>query len=114
MLLSMDLMISSQVSAAAGQAGVAIETAMTKAALLEKAAAAPPQLVVLDLNTAEDVAAIVSQLADISPTTKVIAFGPHVHEAKLDAARDAGCEAVFSRGQFHRDAGPIMRQFCEA
>ena len=31
---------------------------------------------------------------------RTIAFGPHVHTAKLDAARAAGIGRVMSRGQF--------------
>jgi hypothetical protein len=55
--------------------------------------------VVLDLETpGVDPAAWVTALPPESRPT-VVAFGPHVHKVKLDAARDAGCDAVFTRGQ---------------
>jgi hypothetical protein len=31
---------------------------------------------------------------------RVVAFGPHVHEERLAAARNAGCDEVVSRGEF--------------
>jgi hypothetical protein len=50
--------------------------------------------------------------SDISPTVeslkgrlgegvKLVAFGPHVQEARLQAAAQAGCHPVLSRGQFN-------------
>jgi hypothetical protein len=38
----------------------------------------------------------------------IIAFGPHVHEALLDAATQAGCDEVFSRGQFFAQLDEII------
>jgi hypothetical protein len=32
---------------------------------------------------------------------RLVAFGPHVQEARLQAAADAGCAPVLSRGQFN-------------
>jgi hypothetical protein len=44
--------------------------------------------------------AIVEQLKAAPNRPRVIAFGPHVHEERLQAARKAGCDEVVSRGQF--------------
>ena len=41
-----------------------------------------------------------ARLASPELLARTIAFGPHVHTAKLDAARAAGIGRVMSRGQF--------------
>ncbi len=45
-----------------------------------------------------DLAALVASLGE-APRPRVVAFGPHVHKARLDAAEAAGCDAVLTRGQ---------------
>lgn len=55
----------------------------------------------IDLNCldADQIIATVEQLRQKLSTTRIVAFGPHVHEAKLAAAIQAGCSPVLSRGQ---------------
>ena len=38
----------------------------------------------------------------------IVAFGPHVHEERLAAAREAGCDEVVSRGQFFAQLDAIL------
>ena len=59
-------------------------------------------LVIVDLATPSfDVAALVPKLTSgAARGPAVVAFGPHVHDALLAAAASAGCDEVFSRGQF--------------
>jgi DNA-binding response OmpR family regulator len=107
LLLTADLACSSQVTAAGARTGVAVEAAMNVARLLQRAAETAPRLVIVDLNTAGlDSSGLVQQLKQLTPPPTVIAFGPHVHEARLAAAREAGCDQVLARGQFyaHLDA----------
>jgi hypothetical protein len=55
--------------------------------------------VVADVETAGlDLPGLITALGE-PPRPRVVAFGPHVHTAKLDAARDAGCDAILTRGQ---------------
>ncbi len=44
-----------------------------------------------------------------SPTAKIIAYGPHVHVGKLEAAAAAGFE-VLTRGQFDHQISEIVVQ----
>ena len=44
----------------------------------------------------------------------IVAFGPHVHEASLEAARAAGCDEVLSRGQFLSQADAIIARHATA
>lgn len=57
--------------------------------------------VILDLATRSGLTeSIVSDCQDRCPGAKLIAFGPHVHTERLDAARRAGISMVLTRGQF--------------
>lgn len=105
LLLTADLACSSKTSGAAARAGAELAVAMSVAALLEKAAALKPETVILDLTAPGLIPAeVVRQLKALPSAPRVIAFGPHVHEDKLAAAAEAGCDAVLSRGQFHAQA----------
>ncbi len=110
LLLSADLATSSTVSGAAARCGVSCETAWSVGDILEKAKALAPRLVVLDLSTpGVDAAVIVPQLRDLAAAPRrIVAFGPHVHETRLAAAREAGCDEVVSRGRFHADLDEIL------
>jgi DNA-binding response OmpR family regulator len=109
-LLTADLACSSRATGAATSQQVPCETAMSVERLLERISAEPFGLVLLDLNTPGlDCRTFVPQLRAASPDgTTIIAFGPHVHEAKLAQARSAGCDGVMARGQFYGQLAEIM------
>jgi len=70
-----------------------------------------PSLVLVDLTApALDIAALVVEMKALDPRPTIVAFGPHVHEALLAAARAAGCDQVASRGQFFAQLDGILRQ----
>jgi DNA-binding NarL/FixJ family response regulator len=50
----------------------------------------------LDLPTA------VAAIRAAAPQARIVAFGPHVDEALLGSAKDAGCDLVWARSQFHK------------
>ncbi|MBX3413467.1 MAG: hypothetical protein KF708_12325 [Pirellulales bacterium] len=111
--LSSDLGTSSRLAGAAARAGVPLATAMSAARLFDLIATTTPRLVVIDLTTAGlDVAEVVSKLrsADQAPEL-IFAFGPHVHAGALQAASDAGCDQVLTRGQMHAQADELLRQY---
>ena len=91
--------------------GVKLEVAMDASALAAKAGELSPRLVILDLSTPRlDVSGTIGSLtADASARPMIIAFGPHVHEALLAAAREAGCDRVLSRGQFHAQVDELLK-----
>jgi CheY-like chemotaxis protein len=110
LLLSADLMITSQASGAARQAGATLASLANSAALVERAAQDQPRVVLLDLTSPGlDIAGLVAQLRSAAqgPLT-IVAFGQHVHEERLAAAEAAGCDHVISRGQFHAQAGRLL------
>jgi CheY-like chemotaxis protein len=103
-LFTTDLMCSSRVT---GTPGAEVRVAMSPTDLL---AAAGQALVILDLESpGADPAELMPRLRALNPPpVKVIAFGPHVHTARLQAARDAGCDEVLTRGQFYAQLREIL------
>lgn len=101
-------MTTSQVEGAARSAGVTLESTSGNAAG-ELAKELSPKLVIIDLSTpCKDLAGLV----DIARASgaRVVAFGPHVQERKLQAAAEAGCDRVMSRGQFFKQATVLMSE----
>ena len=99
LLLSNDLMTASQIEGAVRAAGGEVSVATTVAEPDDQAVGAI-NFVIIDLSTTSDIEATVTQLRERTPPPRIIAFGPHVHAAKLSAAREAGCDEVYTRGQF--------------
>jgi len=58
-------------------------------------------LVLVDLSTQGlDLRALIRRLRAVSSRAiSIVAYGPHVQEANLAAAREAGCDEVLARGQ---------------
>ena len=105
LLVSPDLMVASRVGGLAAQLGAAVET-------VRSLDVAPPgsgyHVAILDLQgLSGDAAALVAharqRLAVHGPVAgagpALIAFGPHVAEDRLAAARAAGADDVVSRGE---------------
>jgi CheY-like chemotaxis protein len=111
LLLSNDLMTQSKVSDACRIAGFEFKAAPTMERLIESVTESA--IVILDLAMPNyDVAALVSQLHSLPAAPgAILAFGPHVHEARLQAAADAGCDAIFARGQFFAQTAAILERF---
>ena len=106
-----DLVISSQARSAAEACGVMLALARTPEELLRLTAEQAPRLVVLDLTVPGlDPVALVGQLRQLAAPPTVIAFGPHVREDQLAAAREAGCDLILSRGNFQRTATDLLRR----
>jgi CheY-like chemotaxis protein len=104
-----DLATQSQINAAAARTGVELEIADSVEAMLARLTQAHARLVVLDLNhPGLDPQQVVPRLRTSLPSAKVVAFGPHVHHQRLAAAREAGCDLVLSRGQFHAEMDAIL------
>ena len=98
-----DLMFRSKIKSAATQAGVAVSFAGSSAAALTAMRAAPPSLLILDLNNPRTdplgtVAAMKNDPA-LAPV-RTIGFVSHVDTAAIEAARTAGVDEVLARSAF--------------
>lgn len=112
LFLTDDLMFSSRVASAAQVAGVPLVVAPSVDALLERSPATGVLLILIDLSVPacqlDQILSVVSQLRAHAPGARLIAFGPHVWEDKLAAAREAGCDEVLARGQFNQQMSLIL------
>ncbi len=101
-LLSGDLMAVSRIQGAVLRTGAGLRTAATAEQAISVCNEEPIELIVVDLGApALEIGPLVSSLQRAgSAVPKIVAFGPHVHEDRLAAAREAGCDEVISRGQF--------------
>ena len=68
-------------------------------------------LVIIDLSLPQlEIGPAVANLRSKAENMKCIAFAPHVHQSKLAMAVDAGCDEVFSRGQFNNQIQQILNK----
>jgi len=110
--LTTDLMFSSRVAGAANAAGVKLADYGSVGKILELARETPPRVVVVDMDAPKlDIADFVTQLKQLEPPPAVVAYGSHVHVAKLEAASAAGCDAVLTRGQFNSQMVEVLARF---
>ena len=116
LVLTADMMFLPQLSGAGKVHSIDVQLAMNAAALLEKAAANAGSLVILDLSTPGlDSRDLVPKLRALEqPPRAILAYGPHVHEARLAAAAEAGCDEVFTRGQFNAQMSAILQRYARA
>lgn len=108
LLLASDLMLSSTVSGYAASAGLTFRSVSSVADVVPLLSPHRELLLLVDLGTPGlDVAELA---ASLSPEilSCAVAYGPHVHEAKLQAAVDAGFGQVMSRGRFSAGVGRII------
>jgi hypothetical protein len=102
-LLSNDLMVASVADGIARRLRVPALTVADVEDLVRVASIENAALAVIDLRTPQlEVKALLPRLREHASGCKIVAFGPHVHEQPLAAAKAAGCDEVFTRGQFER------------
>jgi len=112
LLLSQDLMLVSRVAGIARELECDSTTAANVAQAISFCQQEACQVLVVDLKQPGlDVAALVNAVREkSSAAVPIVACAPHVHESRLEAAREAGCDKVVTRGQFDRDAAKIIGQ----
>ena len=95
-----DLFFGSKVTGAAAPFGISVEFASSRRALLD-GAASKPDLIIVDLDApALDPFGSISEILVDEPADRprLVAFASHVHGARLDRAREAGCDRVLTKG----------------
>jgi CheY-like chemotaxis protein len=109
LLLTNDLMASSRAAGTARQSGTTLHTVANSVAALQQLQEAAYSLAIVDLTTVGSaIGALVEDLKRIQPELSIMAYGPHVQEHLLEAARSAGCDRVLTRGQFHAQMTEII------
>lgn len=111
LLLTKDLFFVPTLQTAAEQCGTEIVTALRfESAKVDALQSDSVSAWIIDLSSlaVEDLARVVAGLRERFPRAKSIAFGPHVQERRLDAAREAGCSQVLTRGQLNSQVQRLM------
>ena len=86
----------------ASPSGYNVKLTSTDAEFLEAYEKGDTPLVLVDLEGDKDTwTAVVRGLRErVPPTARVVAFGPHSDVETLDLARELGCDAVPTKGEF--------------
>lgn len=110
--LTNDLFFSSRVTSAAEACKLEMTVVPDQASLLTQLATGDIHLVLLDWSTPGlDLLDLVAEIRDqAARSVSVVAFGPHVDVAGMAGAKQAGCDAVYTRGQFSSQLQAILRQ----
>lgn len=113
LLVSPDLMLTSRVAGLVATIGGALETVSLCTAQPKGAAF---DLVLIDLGSLRPPAdELLAQLRGTlsQPTApRIVAFGPHVHKDRLQAALDAGADDAISRGELIGGFAACVARWC--
>ncbi|MEQ8210821.1 MAG: hypothetical protein RH917_13425 [Lacipirellulaceae bacterium] len=108
-LLSSDLMFTSKIEGAVRTCGAKLFVTSDAQAAITSANEEGSALVMIDLTL--PVLNLEDLLTSLPEGCQSLAYGPHVHEAKLAAANDAGCDLVVSRGELDRKLPTLLAKF---
>jgi len=110
-VLTSELMTRSRIAAAAERLGIAAAFAGSPDALVDLVRERCAELVILDLEQPglQPAELVTTLRAGGANGLQVVAFGPHVHEARLQAATAAGCDRVLARGKFYAELDSVLR-----
>jgi PleD family two-component response regulator len=106
-----DLLFKSKVSETASTLGIEASFPRNPKRLLESLRESPPDLLVLDLNSArfEPLAVLKSVKSDeATRDVPTVGFLSHVQKDLAVAAREAGCDRIVARSAFTRDLPQIL------
>lgn len=106
-----DLLFRSKISETAEQLGVAATFPRNPRKLVEQTAQSPPDLLILDLNSARFEPLTLLERLKSDEATKdipVVGFLSHVQKDLAVAAREFGCDRVMARSAFTRDLPKIL------
>jgi PleD family two-component response regulator len=108
-----DLLFKSKISETADVLGVEARFPRSKARLLEALRESPPDLLILDLNSARFEPLELLQTVksdDAMKDVPTIGFLSHVQRDLAVAARESGCDRVMARSAFTRDLPRMLEK----
>ncbi|MDX9912440.1 MAG: hypothetical protein RBS39_11470 [Phycisphaerales bacterium] len=103
-----DLLWASKIKGTGDALGIPCRPVRNADMLAARLADSDVRALIVDLEAGDAALALIVQIrahgpespASDRPPARVIAFGPHVDKDRLQAARDAGADAVYTRGAF--------------
>lgn len=112
LFLSSDLVFSSRLASAGQRVGATVSAVSSLEAAIARIQAEPVKLVILDLAAGSiDPASAVAKIREAASGLSIVAYGPHVHEAKLEAAKASGCDEVLTRGAFDSRMDQVLTRY---
>jgi PleD family two-component response regulator len=108
-----DLLFKSKISETADVLGVEARFPRSKARLLEALRESPPDLLILDLNSARFEPLELLQTVksnDAMKDVSTVGFLSHVQRDLAVAARESGCDRVMARSAFTKDLPRILER----
>ena len=111
--LTRDLLFASRVGSAAADCHLEMSIVSDEQQLLSRIAEGGIHFVLIDFTTPDlSLLTIVPQIHQASPTPiSVVAYGPHVDVAGMAGAKQAGCNAVYTRGRFDSQMIKVLREY---
>ncbi len=106
-----DLLFRSKISETAASLGIEARFPRSRGKLLEALRESPPDLLVLDLNSARFEPLELLRTVKSDDTTRgvpTVGFLSHVQGDLAVAAKEAGCDRVLARSAFTRDLPQIL------
>ncbi len=112
LLVTRDLFFTSKVTGTAAAVGIKVEVVSDADAAARCVETGNVRCIFIDLaDTGLDVGGFFSRLS-LEARPPVIAFGSHVATARLQAARDAGCDDVMPRSRFSASLPELLKKYC--
>jgi PleD family two-component response regulator len=106
-----DLLFKSKISETSSQLGIEAAFPRSPKKLLDALRESPPDLLILDLNSARfEPLALLREVKSDEATREIstIGFLSHVQKDLAVAAREAGCDRIVARSAFTRDLPKIL------
>jgi CheY-like chemotaxis protein len=106
-----DLLFKSKISETASQLGIEASFPRSQKKILDALHESPPDLLVLDLNSARFEPLVVLRDAKSDEALRevpTVGFLSHVQKDLAVAAREAGCDRIVARSAFTRDLPKIL------
>jgi CheY-like chemotaxis protein len=114
LLVSQDLFFYSKITSTANELGFRVIVEGNVTEVVSKLATTACRCLILDLSTPGlRVADVTGALPQANRPT-VIAFGSHVLAARLQEAREAGCDEVMARSKFSATLPEILTRYLQA
>ncbi|VAX39899.1 hypothetical protein MNBD_PLANCTO03-2128 [hydrothermal vent metagenome] len=107
--LCADLLWATRVKSSAEDLGISARPVRTLEMLEARLADSDVRGLIVDLEAGPVGIELIGRVAG-DAAIPVVAFGPHVAEAALEAAREAGADRVLARGAFANGLGGILRE----
>lgn len=110
-----DLIWGTRIKGTADALGLACRPARTADMLRARLADSPVRSLIVDLDGPETALELIRVArSESAAPVRVLAFGPHMAKAALQAARDAGTDEVLTRGAFDAQLPDILRRLANA